>query len=359
VVTRNLNSVIDINFYPTDKTKNSNFKHRPIGIGVQGLADAFALLDIPFHSEEAKQVNKLIFETIYHAALETSMEIAKERKVTMKSLKLSYINKEWAFTNSDPICNKYYTKNGSEFTHEIEKIKPIYNEFKLLTDDHLGAYSSFEGSPVSKGVLQFDMWDVTPSDMYDWDFLKNEIKKHGIRNSLLLAPMPTASTSQILGNNECFEPFTSNIYVRRTLAGEFVLVNKYLMEELVDLGFWTDEIKNKIIKDRGSIQNIKQIPKKIKEKYKIVWEIPMKHVLEMAADRGAFICQSQSTNLWMLSPTYNKLTAMHFFSWKKGLKTGIYYLRTKAKAAPQQFTIVPTKKQDTEEEEEECLMCGS
>ena len=358
VVTRNLNNVIDINFYPTFKTKNSNLKHRPIGIGVQGLADAFALLDIPFHSDEAKTVNKLIFETIYHAALETSMEISKERQPHIKSLKISYTNKEWSFENANPSCNTYFTKNDKNYIDDLNKHSPIYNEFKLLQDKHLGAYSSFEGSPVSKGILQFDMWNVTPSTMYDWDLLKNNIKKHGMRNSLLLAPMPTASTSQILGNNECFEPFTSNIYVRRTIAGEFVLVNKYLMNELVDLELWTEEIKNQIIQNRGSIQNINQIPKKIKDKYKIVWEIPMKHVLEMAADRGAFICQSQSTNLWMENPTYNKLTAMHFFAWKKGLKTGIYYLRTKAKAAPQQFTIVPTKK-ETPEEEEDCLMCGS
>ena len=219
-------------------------------------------------------------------------------------------------------------------------------------------YSTFEGSPVSKGILQFDMWDVTPSSRYDWDSLKLNIKEHGIRNSLLLAPMPTASTSQILGNNECFEPFTSNIYVRRTIAGEFVCINKYLLNELIDLDLWTDDVKNQIIRDNGSVQNIAKIPKGLKDKYKIVWEIPMKHILEMAADRGAFICQSQSTNLWMKEPSYNKLTAMHFFAWKKGLKTGIYYLRTKAKAAPQQFTIEPTKNQEGDDEED-CLMCGS
>jgi ribonucleoside-diphosphate reductase alpha chain len=221
-----------------------------------------------------------------------------------------------------------------------------------------GPYSSFKGSPASKGILQFDMWDVTPSNRYDWNKLKLNIIEHGIRNSLLLAPMPTASTSQILGNNECFEPFTSNIYVRRTIAGEFVCINKYLLKELIDLELWTDDVKNQIIRDNGSVQNVSKIPKGLKDKYKIVWEIPMKHILEMSADRGAFICQSQSTNLWMKDPTYNKLTAMHFFAWKKGLKTGIYYLRTKAKAAPQQFTIEPTKNQE-EDEEEDCLMCGS
>jgi len=301
VVTRNLNNVIDINFYPTNKTKNSNMKHRPIGIGVQGLADTFALMDVPFYSNLAKQINRNIFETMYHAALEASMEAAKEE----------------------------------------------------------GPYSSFKGSPASEGILQFDMWNVTPSNRYDWDSLKLNIKEHGLRNSLLLAPMPTASTSQILGNNECFEPFTSNIYVRRTIAGEFVCINKFLLKELIDLGLWTDEIKNSIIRQNGSVQNVKGIPKGLQEKYKIVWEIPMKHLLEMSADRGAFICQSQSTNLWMKEPSYKKLTAMHMFAWKKGLKTGIYYLRTKAKAAPQQFTIEPDKKQSNVEEEEDCLMCGS
>ena len=301
VVTRNLNNVIDINFYPTDKTKNSNMKHRPIGIGVQGLADAFALMDVPFYSNLAKQINRNIFETMYHAALEASMEASKEE----------------------------------------------------------GPYSSFKGSPASEGILQFDMWNVTPSSRYDWDSLKLNIAEHGLRNSLLLAPMPTASTSQILGNNECFEPFTSNIYVRRTIAGEFVCINKFLLKELIDLGLWTDEIKNSIIRQNGSVQNVKGIPKGLQEKYKIVWEIPMKHLLEMSADRGAFICQSQSTNLWMKEPSYKKLTAMHMFAWKKGLKTGIYYLRTKAKAAPQQFTIEPDKKTSNVEEEEDCLMCGS
>ena len=301
IVTNNLNNVIDINFYPTDKTKNSNMRHRPIGIGVQGLADALAMMDIPFHSDEAKKVNKLIFETMYHASLEMSMEIAKEKE----------------------------------------------------------PYSTFEGCPASKGILQFDMWNVQPTNRYDWNKLKENIQTHGIRNSLLLAPMPTASTSQILGNNECFEPFTSNIYVRRTIAGEFVCINKFLLKELIELGLWTDNIKNQIIRQNGSVQGVSGIPKAIQEKYKIVWEIPMKHILEMAADRGAFICQSQSTNLWMKEPTYNKLTAMHFFAWKKGLKTGIYYLRTKAKAAPQQFTIEPDKKPQDIEDDEECLMCGS
>ena len=359
IATKNLNKIIDLNFYPTPQTKNSNFKHRPIGIGVQGLADAFAKLDIPFHSEEAKMVNTTVFETIYHASLEASMEIARDRKPFMKALKLSYTNKEWAFENSNASCNTYLTQTGTDLS-PLKKWNPVYNEFKLLCDEHLGAYSSFGGSPASQGQLQFDLWNVNPSTLYDWESLKAQIAEHGLRNSLLVAPMPTASTSQILGNNECFEPFTSNIYVRRTIAGEFIVINKYLLNELIELGLWTEEIKNEIIKNSGSIQDIKQIPQKLKEKYKIVWEIPMKHILDMCADRGAYVCQSQSTNLWMKDPTYQKLTSMHFYSWKKGLKTGIYYLRTKAKAAPQQFTIEPDKKKEVvEEEEEDCLMCGS
>ena len=301
VVTNNLNRVIDVNFYPTEKTKNSNFRHRPIGIGVQGLADAFVLLDIPFHSEQAKEINKHIFETIYHAALERSNEIA------------------------------------------------------ILE----GSYSSFEGSPASQGILQFDMWNVTPSARYDWVTLKESIKNNGLRNSLLVAPMPTASTSQILGYNECFEPFTSNLYSRRTLAGEFVVVNKYLMKELISLGLWNEQIKNNIIANKGSVQQLTILSEHLREKYKIVWEMPMKHLIDMAADRGAFICQSQSLNLWLEDPTYNSLTSMHFYSWKKGLKTGIYYLRRKAKHQAQQFTIEPETKEHREEKDEICEMCSA
>ena len=300
VVTNNLNRVIDINFYPTEKTRVSNFKHRPIGIGVQGLADTFVLLDIPFQSDSAKEVNILIFETIYHAALDKSNEIAKE----------------------------------------------------------LGeSYSSFPGSPASKGILQFDMWSKEPTPgRYDWTTLKQSIITHGLRNSLLVAPMPTASTSQILGFNECFEPFTSNLYSRRTLAGEFVVVNKYLMKELIQLGLWNEQIKNNIIANKGSVQQLAILSDHIRNKYKIVWEIPMKHVIDMSADRGAFICQSQSLNLWVEDPTYNTLTSMHFYSWKQGLKTGIYYLRRKAKHQAQQFTIEPEQKQVNDEI---CEMCSA
>jgi ribonucleotide reductase alpha subunit len=309
-------------------------RHRPIGLGVQGLADTFVLLDLPFHSDEAKEVNKLIFETIYHASLERSNEIAIERNVMINQLSSS-------------------GKKLLDFIGEEEY--PLIRKSKNL----MGTYSSFEGSPASEGILQFDMWNVTPTERYDWTSLKESIKTHGLRNSLLVAPMPTASTSQILGFNECFEPFTSNLYSRRTLAGEFVVVNKYLMKELIALGHWNEQIKNNIIANKGSVQHLTMLPEHIRNKYKIVWEIPMKHVIDMAADRGAYICQSQSLNLWIEDPNYNNLTSMHFYSWKKGLKTGMYYLRRKAKHQAQQFTIEPEQKQDTEEKDEICEMCSA
>jgi ribonucleoside-diphosphate reductase alpha subunit len=298
VVTDNLNKIIDVNFYPTDKAKTSNNKHRPIGIGVQGLADVFMKLDIPFHSQDAKNINKLIFETIYYAALEKSCEISSRD----------------------------------------------------------GPYSTFHGSPASNGILQFDMWGVRPSSRYNWTTLKDNIAKYGLRNSLLCAPMPTASTSQILGNNECFEPITSNIYNRRTNAGEFIVANKYMMQDLIKLGFWNEDIKNNIIANHGSIQHMDFLPQHIRDKYKTVWEIPMKHIIDMAADRGAFICQSQSLNLWQEDPNYNSLTSMHFYGWKAGLKTGIYYLRRRAVHQAQQFTIEPEK--NTQQDDEICEMCS-
>jgi ribonucleoside-diphosphate reductase alpha chain len=327
VVTNNLNKVIDINFYPTEKTRVSNFKHRPIGIGVQGLADAFILMDIPFHSEEAKQLNKEIFETIYYGALTRSNELAIERKTT---------------------TNIVFTED--ELTKLPENLK--------------GSYSSFVGSPASQGILQFDMWHNFSGHSqtlgYDWAALKTSIKNHGLRNSLLVAPMPTASTSQILGYNECFEPITSNIYSRRTMAGEFVLPNKYLMKDLIKMGLWNEQIKNNIVANKGSVQQLSILPEHIRNKYKIVWEIPMKHVIDMAADRGVYVCQSQSMNLWMEDPVYNKMTSMHFYAWEKGLKTGIYYLRRKAKHQAQQFTIEPEiKKTNDQEEDEICEMCSS
>jgi ribonucleotide reductase alpha subunit len=369
MVTENLNKVIDINFYPTEKTKRSNLRHRPVGIGVQGLADLFAIMKIPFHSEKAIQINKDIFETIYHAALEKSNELASARIKNMTLIKkvVNEIGIEHFIDDDKPheLIKQISNSNIldldtlNKFNDIIEQDYPIKDELDRLEGGIIGSYSTFKGSPASQGILQFDMWGVTPSDKYDWKLLKEKIKKTGLRNSLLVAPMPTASTSQILGNNECFEPFTSNIYVRRTIAGEFVLANKYLMTELTSLGLWTEEVKNQIITDRGSIQKIKNIPKILKERFKIVWEIPMKHILNMAKDRAAFIDQSQSTNLWMENPTYNKLTAMHFYAWKSGLKTGLYYLRTKAKATPQQFTIDPTLKTEASEDDEGvCESCS-
>jgi ribonucleoside-diphosphate reductase alpha subunit len=339
VVTENLNNIIDINFYPTTKTKTSNIRHRPIGIGVQGLADAFVLMNIPFHSEEAKIINKNIFETIYHASLEQSNEIAMTRKEHINSIKKKIENNE---------ISRYDDGSLLDYLYECEV---------NLDDNYCGAYSTFKGSPLSEGLFQFDLWNVKQTNRYNWDLLRDNIKLHGIRNSLLVAPMPTASTSQILGNNECFEPFTSNIYSRRTLAGEFIVVNKYLIRELLDINIWNDDIKNSIISNKGSIQHITNIPQHIKDKYKIVWEIPMKHIIDMAADRGAYICQSQSMNLWQEDPTYNSLTSMHFYAWKKGLKTGIYYLRRKARHQAQQFTIDPNNTQK-KEDEEPCEMCS-
>jgi len=282
-VTHNLNRVIDINYYPTPETKTSNMRHRPIGMGIQGLADIFAMLKLSWESPEAAELNRKIFEHMYYAALEASMEDAKKE----------------------------------------------------------GPYPSFAGSPASKGILQFDMWNVKPSSDLEWDKLKKHIVKHGLRNSLLIAPMPTASTSQILGYNECFEPFTTNIYTRRTLAGEFVVINKYLLKELIDLGIWNEDLKQTIVAHNGSIQNISDISESIKPRYKTSWELSQKILIDMAADRGAFICQSQSLNLFMADPNNAKLTSMHFYAWKKGLKTGCYYLRTKAPVAAQKFTIDP------------------
>jgi ribonucleoside-diphosphate reductase alpha chain len=284
-------------------------RHRPIGIGVQGLADVFMMMNLPFGSDEARKINHNIFETIYYAALECSSELAQ----------------------------KY------------------------------GSYETFLGSPASKGQLQFDLWGISPTlegeePRYDWNEMRERIKLYGLRNSLLLAPMPTASTSQILGNNECIEPITSNIYNRRTIAGEFILANKYLMNDLIKLELWNEKIKNNIIANNGSVQHIDVIPSDIREKYKTVWEIPMRTLIDMAADRGAFICQSQSLNLWLEEPNYSNLTSMHFYAWSKGLKTGIYYLRRRGRHQAQQFTIEPEKK-DLEnnlyEDDEPCEMCSA
>lgn len=375
VVTNNLNNVIDINYYPTPKTRRSNFKHRPIGIGVQGLADVFFKMDLPFISDEAKEINIKIFETIYYASLEKSMLLAKERFKTMKFLKEQYDLNNWTFISDEDECREYDIYNVTDASilasisndkvieNALKTVNPIKAEIENLDLQYLGAYSSFKGSPASFGQLQFDLWNVTPTPgRYDWTALKENIMTYGIRNSLLVAPMPTASTSQILGNNECFEPITSNIYSRKTLAGDFVLVNKYLVEELLKLGLWNEELKNSIIANKGSVSHIQNLSPHLKEKYKIVWEMPMKEIINMSRDRGAFICQSQSLNLWIEDPDSKILTNMHFYSWKAGLKTGIYYLRRKARHQAQQFTIEPKKKRDSNETEEEekkdCLMCS-
>jgi len=310
VIVRNLNKIIDINFYPVPQAKYSNFRNRPIGIGVQGLADAFIMMRYPFESQEAQQLNKHIFEVMYFAALEASSELAE----------------------------KY------------------------------GHYETYPGSPVSKGILQHDMWDVKPeSGLCDWENLRLRIAKHGVRNSLLLAPMPTASTAQILGNNEAIEAYTSNIYSRRVLSGEFQVVNPHLLKDLTALNLWNDEMKNMLIANNGSIQSIAGVPDQIKALYKTVWEISQKTIMKMAADRGAYIDQSQSLNIHIAEPNYGKLTSMHFYGWKLGLKTGMYYLRTKAAAAPIQFTVDKTKKTEVETDEaalcsllnrEACLMCS-
>lgn len=325
VVTRNLNKVIDINYYPIPEARNSNMRHRPIGIGVQGLADAFILMRHPFDSPEARQLNRDIFETIYFAALTESCALAER-------------------------------------------------------DGH---YETFPGSPASKGELQYDMWGAQPSERWDWAGLKKRIKKHGLRNSLLLAPMPTASTSQILGNNECFEPYTSNIYTRRTLSGEFIVVNKHLLHDLIGLGLWNEDMKHRLMAANGSIQDIDEIPQDLKELYRTVWEISQKAIIDMAAGRGAFICQSQSMNLFLQDPNFGKLSSMHFYAWQKGLKTGMYYLRSKAAVDPIKFTVkqpaqqkavaagandsITASQADVAAEEgqacnlddPDCLMCGS
>ncbi|MEN9972166.1 MAG: hypothetical protein RIS20_513 [Bacteroidota bacterium] len=282
--TLNLNRIIDENFYPVEEAKNSNLRHRPIGLGVQGLADAFIMMGLPFESEEARALNREIFETIYFASMSASKDLAK-----------------------------------------IE-----------------GPYETIKGSPVSKGIFQFDMWGVTPTNRWEWDVLKEEVKKHGVRNSLLLAPMPTASTAQILGNNECFEPYTSNIYTRRVLSGEFIIVNKHLLKDLVREGLWNKDMRQKIMTANGSVQNINEVPQRLKDLYKTAWEISQKAIIDQAADRGAYICQSQSLNIFMENANFGKLTSMHFYGWEKGLKTGMYYLRTKAATDAIKFTVEKT-----------------
>lgn len=357
VVTYNLNEVIDINYYPTEKTRRSNLLHRPVGIGVQGLADVFAMMKIPFCCSEARKMNKMIFETIYHASIETSHELAQTRTKEMQDITSLHENTNIFKDNVTSIHDVSRRYGSLEQVDLLNKLKPIYAEIvQSQKGGPAGAYSSFSGSPLSQGKFQFDLWGIEPSERYDWNTLRKNIIQDGVRNSLLVAPMPTASTSQILGNNECFEPFTSNIYTRRTLAGEFVLVNKHLMKELTDSGLWSEEIKNSIIANKGSIQHITGLDPEIKKRYLIVWEMSMRDLIDMAADRGAFICQSQSLNLWCEDPNYKVLTSMHFYAWDKGLKTGVYYLRRKPRHHPQQFTINPEMPSETEQP---CEMCSA
>jgi len=342
VITKNLNKVIDRNFYPVEKARISNLKHRPIGIGVQGLADVFILLRMPFESDMARQLNKDIFETIYHAAMEASMELSKKRHQIINDLK--------------NINNKILDEDINNYVNEFEKNIP--------NPKYIGAYSSFEGSPISQGLFQFDLWNTTQqSTRYDWEKLRADIIDYGIRNSLLLSPMPTASTSQIMGFNESFEPFTNNIFQRKTLSGEFIIINKYLINDLISKGLWNKELKDTIILHEGSVQNIQEIDDELKAIYKTAWEIKQRHVIDMSADRGQYICQTQSLNIFMEEPDFQKLSSMHFYAHSKGLKTGTYYLRTRPKAKTQQFTIDPDfakkKRRCVEENGDTCVLCSA
>jgi ribonucleoside-diphosphate reductase alpha chain len=341
VITKNLNKVIDKNFYPIEKARVSNLKHRPIGIGVQGLADVFIKLRFPFESENAKQLNKDIFETIYHAAVEASMELSKKR--------FNIIN------NIKNINNKILDEDINNYVNEFEK--------NIANPKYIGAYSSFEGSPISQGLFQFDLWNAEPSTRYDWDKLRSDIISYGVRNSLLLSPMPTASTSQIMGFNESFEPFTNNIFQRKTLSGEFIIINKYLINDLISKGLWNKELKDTIILHEGSVQNIPEIDDELKAIYKTAWEIKQRNIIDMSADRGQYICQTQSLNIFMEEPDFQKLSSMHFYGHSKGLKTGSYYLRTRPKAKTQQFTIDPDfakkKRRCVEDNGDTCVLCSS
>ena len=341
VITKNLNKVIDKNFYPIEKARISNLKHRPVGIGVQGLADVFIMLRYPFESENAKQLNKDIFETIYHAAVEASMELSKKRHKIINDMK--------------NINNKILDEDIGNYINEFERDIP--------NPKYIGAYSSFEGSPISQGLFQFDLWNTQPSSRYDWETLRNDIKEYGVRNSLLLSPMPTASTSQIMGFNESFEPFTNNIFQRKTLSGEFIIINKYLINDLISKGLWNKDIKDTIILHEGSVQNIQEIDDELKAIYKTAWEIKQRNIIDMSADRGQYICQTQSLNIFMEEPDFQKLSSMHFYAHSKGLKTGSYYLRTRPKAKTQQFTIDPDfakkKRRCVEDNGDSCLLCSA
>lgn len=340
IITRNLNKVIDRTMYPTPETERSNRRHRPIGIGVQGLADAYAMLRMAFDSEDAAKLNRQIFETIYHGAVESSMLIAKRREELLDEFE----DDTTSIERKDEICKHL------RMTPEESQLK-----------QYRGAYVSFKGSPASQGLLQFDLWETQPEGNWDWDTLKKDIQTYGMRNSLLLAPMPTASTSQILGSTECFEPITSTIFQRQTLAGEFTIINKHLIHDLISLGLWSTEMKNRILTGNGSIQHIEEIPVDIRALYKTAWELKQKVLIDQAADRGIYVCQSQSLNLFVEDPDFSKLTNMHFYAWKRGLKTGIYYLRTRPKAKISAFSIDPTTQPVITKPSvvEECTMCSA
>ena len=361
IVTRNLNRIIDINYYPVKEAENSNRLHRPIGIGVQGLADVFALMRMPFDSDQAKELNQKIFAHIYVAALEASLDMARKRKKIIADYK-KMVKDTQNYTKDDILQFK-----NQNYILDTELSLPVM---------YSGSYSSFMDSPTQNGLLQFDLWgqEPLPELVERFNKIKEDIKKHGIRNSLLVAPMPTASTSQILGNNECFEPYTSNIYKRRTLAGEFKIVNKHLMNDLIELGLWNNDVKDQIIINDGSVQNIDTIPENIKSLYKTVWEIKQRHIIDMASQRGAYICQSQSMNVFIAQPNYKNLSSMHFYGWKKGLKTGMYYLRTRPVVKADQVSIMKKKKSNSKVNDNttqntpvlacsidnpDCLACGS
>ena len=342
VIVRNLNKIIDLNYYPVDKCKTSNKKHRPIGIGVQGLADVYALLKMPFDSPQAAEINIRIFEHIYYGAVKTSIDIAEKRESMMIKYKelLAMMKKDMT-----PAQKKEKT--------ELESIlKPIPEELEMTS--HFGSYSSFKGSPTAQGLFQYDLWDKEPTEEMKakFDVLKERVKTIGMRNSLLLAPMPTASTAQVLGNNESCEPFTSMIYKRRTLAGEFIIINKHLIGDLIELKLWNEDLKNKIISNEGSIQQLDEIPLEIRNIYKTAWDMSPKVIIDQAVDRGVYICQSQSMNLWVSELDHNKLTAMYFYGWKKGLKTGQYYLRTRRAVNAKKLTVSSQQQQQQQSNEE-------